>query len=166
MVWKRSSHRLVLNSCGVCFSEAGLNCWNVPACPVSPLSAAPRLLLAVRQREGHPGTTTGPHRPQGGAYGETYCRSTVTVSVWRNCLSVVKVSRESCQISQAVTSLAPRGYFLNLPAHADHSCSCPATLPHVLTTYDLLRSSLQKTHSCHLRRRWKQEVKVWRRTSR
>lgn len=111
MVWMRSFDQLVVHLCGVCFSEAGLHYWTVPAHPVSPLPAAPRLLFPLRPREGHPRPATGPHRPQGGAHGETRCNEHFHSFRMEN-LPLLKVSKESCQIREVVTFPPLSGYFL------------------------------------------------------
>lgn len=111
MVWVTVFDQLVVYLCDVCFSETKLHYWNVPARPVRPLPAAPRLLFPLRPREGHSRATTGPHWPQGGAHGETRCSEHFHSFRLEN-LPLLRVSKESCQIREVVTLLPLGDYFL------------------------------------------------------
>lgn len=148
----------------VCFSEAGSRHGGVPAPPVCPLPGAPRPLLPLYQREGHPRPTTSPHRPQGGAHGETHCRDQFNIMYhhhyfWKSCI-FIKSEKTSCQMRSGPSC---HSCFPSAPKHLVNIYTCKriisvhtlttaaaqgATLSSVLTgaACDCVHSSLRKTH--------------------
>lgn len=126
----------------VCFSEAGSRYGAVPAPPLRPLPAAPRPLLPLYQRERHPRPTAGPHRPQGGAHGETPSSSSSSSVFWksriftksekkneqpgpscRSCFPSALLALNIRQILTRASVLSPCTLLYCLRARSDHSRS-------------------------------------------